>query len=90
MTVYSPAVAFLCLMSASVNAADTCAAGIAEFDQLGPVAVVDPANPDAGPSATREQGLELFAQGDLLCSKGLETEGVAAMNQALTLLTSSQ
>jgi hypothetical protein len=73
-------------LSTHALAADTCDAAIAEFNQRTPLAVVDPANPDAGPSDTRAQALLLFAQGHELCSKGLETEGVAAINQALVLL----
>ena len=68
------------------GAATTCDAGIAEFSQQPVTSVVDPALPDAGPSVNREQGLKLFAQGYELCKKGLEIEGVTAINEAIALL----
>jgi len=65
--------------------AETCESSIAAYLHHH-VAVVQPDQTDAGPSANNEQSMMLFAQGYEQCQNGLQEQGMATINQAIALL----
>jgi hypothetical protein len=77
----------LCLI-ASPAMADECDFLIAQFQQR-PIAIIDtsptPAN-DSAAIANRDQAMKLFAEGSKQCNNGQLDQGVAKIQQAISLL----